>query len=160
MIRSAMTATMAMFLMVGCGTTSLGKKYSISRGVADLGATAYLDAVSDFVIKRDLIETFSASTVAWLNANRESITDNEFLKTKLRELVPSQFWFFIDIIVDKFGPVPAHNIDLAINFFMGVNTGSNLYARHAGDPVFEDADPMIIQSHSSGASKSSQAMRE
>lgn len=160
MIRSATTVmAMSLTLMVGCGPTSWAAQYSVSRGVGDIGGTAYLDAVNDFVIKQDLIETFSNDTVVWLELNRFHITDNEFLKTKLRELVPSQFWFFIDTIVDRFGPVPSHNIDLAISFFSGVRTGANMYARHAGDPRF-GIEQVGTTSHGAGVSKSSEAMRK
>ncbi len=139
--------TMPFIMLLSCAAPSYAQKYAFSRGVGDVGSTAYLDAIGDHVIKRNLIANFSNQVVAWIDANRHNISDNEFFRDELKRIVPLEFHFLVDKIAGKFGIVPAHNVELAWNFFTGVRTGAMIYERWADDPHFQVVQP---ESHDDG----------
>ena len=124
-------------MLTGCANPSYALQYSFSRAVGDTGGTAYLDAISDHVIKRDMIANFSNQVVAWIEANRDNLSDNDFFRDEMKKLVPPEFHFLVDKIAGKFGTVPAHNVALAWNFFTGVRNGAMIYERYPDDPHFQ-----------------------
>ena len=83
------------------------------------------------------IENLVDETIDGLDANDDNISDNDFLRDQLRELVPADFHFLVDLAVGQFGPVPVHNARLAKNFFIGVKNSVDYYDRFGDDPVFQ-----------------------